>query len=220
MGPANPSRHPSLAGASATTQAPTWPRCAAETHCCAAVGEPDWCPGGGIALMPAGNAIAPAKQHQARVLLIKVSRGGGGNSSRYGHYLGKSEQAAGGARGAVDDCNAGFCHRPCYFLFLDGSGKSTSCAPAGAIGSACGLAFWDDVVVLRRHRRGFVHKVYGSSAVWGSGKTRFSVAIRTCLAYPLASASPLTGLTMESRSRGENAGQKNVPPAEVVVMGM
>lgn len=53
------------------------------------------------------------------------------------------------------------------FSGLDGSGKSTQIDRLRAALAAQGcrtrvLQFWDDVVVLRRWREGFVHKVFGS----------------------------------------------------------
>jgi thymidylate kinase len=53
------------------------------------------------------------------------------------------------------------------FSGLDGSGKSTQIANLRHHLEAAGLtvrslAFWDDVVVGKRYREGFVHKVYGS----------------------------------------------------------
>ena len=53
------------------------------------------------------------------------------------------------------------------FSGLDGSGKTTQIASLRAWMHSCGLrtmqlAFWDDVVVGKRYREGFVHKVYGS----------------------------------------------------------
>ncbi len=53
------------------------------------------------------------------------------------------------------------------FSGLDGSGKSTQIAALQAELAASGLrtrtlAFWDDVVVGKRWREGFVHKVYKS----------------------------------------------------------
>ena len=59
--------------------------------------------------------------------------------------------------------------RPLLISFsgLDGSGKSTQIANLREFLHAQGLttsqlAFWDDVVVLKRYREGFVHKMYGS----------------------------------------------------------
>lgn len=53
------------------------------------------------------------------------------------------------------------------FSGLDGAGKSTQiehlCAQIEAAGLRLKrLAFWDDVVVGKRYREGFVHKIYGS----------------------------------------------------------
>ena len=53
------------------------------------------------------------------------------------------------------------------FSGIDGSGKSTQIANLIDFAHQRGLttkrlAFWDDIVVLSRHREGFVHKVYGS----------------------------------------------------------
>jgi thymidylate kinase len=53
------------------------------------------------------------------------------------------------------------------FSGVDGSGKSTQIANLIDFARQRGLstkllAFWDDVVVLRRYREGLVHKVYGS----------------------------------------------------------
>ncbi len=53
------------------------------------------------------------------------------------------------------------------FSGLDGSGKSTQIENLRHVLHARGLAtkrlaFWDDVVVLSRHRESFVHRVYGS----------------------------------------------------------
>jgi thymidylate kinase len=59
--------------------------------------------------------------------------------------------------------------RPLLITFsgLDGSGKSTQIENLVSYLHAQGLrvarlAFWDDVVVGKRYREGFVHKVYGS----------------------------------------------------------
>src|SRR5919202_543322 len=53
------------------------------------------------------------------------------------------------------------------FSGLDGAGKSTQIDHLRATLHSLGyrtrlLTFWDNVVVLPRHREGFVHKVYGS----------------------------------------------------------
>lgn len=53
------------------------------------------------------------------------------------------------------------------FSGLDGSGKSTQIENLRHVLHARGLttrllAFWDDVVVLSRHRESFVHRIYGS----------------------------------------------------------
>jgi thymidylate kinase len=53
------------------------------------------------------------------------------------------------------------------FSGLDGAGKSTQIENLGSYLADQGvqvhrLAFWDDVVVGKRYREGFVHKVYGS----------------------------------------------------------
>lgn len=60
-------------------------------------------------------------------------------------------------------------HTPVLISFsgLDGSGKSTQIENLRGVLRRRGLstellAFWDDVVVMSRHREGFVHKVYGS----------------------------------------------------------
>ena len=68
--------------------------------------------------------------------------------------------------------------RPLLISFsgLDGAGKSTQIENLRAYFAAAGsktklLAFWDDVVVLSRHRERFVHKVYKSEiGVGGPGK--------------------------------------------------
>src|SRR5437588_1966223 len=60
-------------------------------------------------------------------------------------------------------------HRPLLVTFsgIDGSGKSTQIENLKAHLEAAGmrfvlLAFWDDIVVGKRYREGFVHKVYKS----------------------------------------------------------
>ncbi len=67
------------------------------------------------------------------------------------------------------------------FSGVDGAGKSTQIANLRSLAEYMGLrvcvrAFWDDVVVLKRHREGFVRKVFKSEA--GVGEPGRAVARR------------------------------------------
>jgi len=82
------------------------------------------------------------------------------------------------------------------FSGLDGSGKSTQINNLVSVFNEAGLrvrllAFWDDIVVAKPYREGFVHKVYGSEPGVGSPEKPVKRRDKNVRAWYLTLARPL-----------------------------